>query len=794
MFTTTLSRYITFFTFAILFFAGALTARAVTIYGVTSTNQLVRFNAATPGTLTTTPVTGLQPGETLVGIDFRPATGEMYALGSASRLYKVNKQTAAATLVAVLQTSLVGTEFGFDFNPVVDRIRVVSSTGQNLRVNPTNGAVIVDGALNPGSPHVTAAAYANSFSGSTSTTLYVIDTITDTLYTQNPPNAGTLVSVGGLNTDAGDANGFDISVSSGLAYSVLTSSGLTRLYTINLASGAATLVGSVGAGTTPLNAMAVDSGSSVQNLTVYGLTTTNQLVRFNSTRPNTILGTVPVSGTQPGENLVGIDFRPATGRLYGIGSASRLYTIDTATGIATQVGGAGQFTLNGNDLGFDFNPIPDRIRVVSDLDQNLRLNPNDGSLTSADQVLAYGSGDVNAGQNPNIVAAGYANSFAGATSTTLYGIDSNLDILTTQNPPNNGTLNTVGPLGVNTTANVGLDLAPGNNTALAAMQLNGDALSKLYSIDLMTGSTSFIGPVGGTAPLRGMAIVPGSAASRTVDFDGDGRTDHSVFRPSINSWLINRSSNGTFYNYQFGAIPNDILTPGDYDGDGQTDIAVWRPSDGFFYVLRSSDSQLQALQFGIAGDEPVARDYDGDGKTDFAVARRTGGAIVWYIANSAAGNFRAETFGLDTDILAPGDYDGDGRFDLGVRRGTGSQPATFYTLGSTAGFSAFAWGLGLDRVTPGDYDGDGRTDYTAVRNGTDWYILLSSTGAFKFEQVGSSNYLPAQGDYDGDGRTDVAAWNPQAGIYNVLRSSNRATVITFFGQSGDKHIAGFDTH
>jgi len=162
-------------------------------YAVTSSNQLVRFNTASPGTTTAIgPITNLQAGENIVGIDSRPATGELYALGSTSRLYVINRTTAAATLVASLSTPLSGTVFGVDFNPVVDRLRIVSDTGQNLRVNPTNGVAIVDGTLNGGPAGVDAAAYSNSFSGATTTTLFDISAATDTLYTQNPPNAGTL--------------------------------------------------------------------------------------------------------------------------------------------------------------------------------------------------------------------------------------------------------------------------------------------------------------------------------------------------------------------------------------------------------------------------------------------------------------------------------------------------------------------------------------------------------------------------------------------------------------------------
>ena len=137
-----------------------------------------------------------------------------------------------------------GTSFGFDFNPTVDRIRVVSNTGQNLRLHPDLGTVaFTDANLNPGVPAVSAAAYTNNFAGATTTTLFVIDHTTDKLYTQIPPNNGTLVEVGSLNINIDAANGFDIGSTSGTAYAIFTVAGIQSLYTINLTSGAATKVG-----------------------------------------------------------------------------------------------------------------------------------------------------------------------------------------------------------------------------------------------------------------------------------------------------------------------------------------------------------------------------------------------------------------------------------------------------------------------------------------------------------------------------------------------------------------------
>jgi hypothetical protein len=240
---------------------------------------------------------------------------------------------------------------------------------------------------------------------------------------------------------------------------------------------------------------------------IFAITNTNNLLRFGSASPGVVYGIVAVTGLQTGEIILGIDFRPANGQLYALGSTSRLYTIDPTTGAASVVSASPFATaLSGTSFGFDINPVADRVRVVSDADQNLRLNPNNGALAALDNPLAYAVGDPNAGANPNIVGAAYTNTFAGATSTTLYVLDSNLDILGIQNPPNNGTLNTAGPLGVDTSAEVGFDIAPRSGTALASLTVGGSA--QLYTINLTTGAASLIGPIGSAQQIRDIAIAP----------------------------------------------------------------------------------------------------------------------------------------------------------------------------------------------------------------------------------------------------------------------------------------------
>lgn len=215
-------------------------------YAIGGTNNLMSFHLSTPGNATSVAITGLQTGENIHAIDIRPADGQLFALGSTSRLYTINTTTGAATLVGSgsFTPALGGSAFGFDFNPTVDRIRVISNTGQNFRLNPATGVVAAtDANINPGVPAVSAAAYTNNYSGSTVTLLYDIDPSTDKLYKQDPANNGTLIEIGALGIDVDNSNGFDITGTDNKAYALLTVGAITKLYRIDLATGAATAVG-----------------------------------------------------------------------------------------------------------------------------------------------------------------------------------------------------------------------------------------------------------------------------------------------------------------------------------------------------------------------------------------------------------------------------------------------------------------------------------------------------------------------------------------------------------------------
>jgi hypothetical protein len=496
------------------------------VFVLTASNKLVSFDIGTPGTVrSSVAVTGLQSGENLLGIDFRPADGQLYGVGSTGRLYTLNGTTGAATLKSTLAadaadttlpfTALAGTDFGVDFNPVADRLRIVSNTGQSLRINVDTGATTTDGAINGGAANTTvnAAGYTNSFAGTASTTLFVIDAANGTLYTQNPPNNGTLTLPVALGLVATNVAGFDIDAKSNTGYAVMTVGGARNLYTLNLAAttAPATLVGALGV-TEELRGLTLRTPAAP---IAYGLTDDARIVTFKVATPNTIDANVAVSGLATGERLLGFDVRPKDGLLYGVSSTGRIVTIVPATGVATVkatlAADAADTTapytaVMGASFAVDFNPVADRLRVIGSTGQSLRINVDTGATTT--------DGTINsAGALPSVAAAAYTNSYAGTTATSLYDIDFTSASLALQNPPNDGTLVNVGALGVAIAGGAAFDIAGGaNGLVLAALRTTANGPSSLYRVDLTTGAAVLFN---GTATPGTSAV--GAGATGLID-------------------------------------------------------------------------------------------------------------------------------------------------------------------------------------------------------------------------------------------------------------------------------------
>jgi len=249
---------------------------------------------------------------------------------------------------------------------------------------------------------------------------------------------------------------------------------------------------------------------------LYGVDTENRLIAFTSHAP-TAIKRIGLSGLPDGEQIVGLDVRPANEQLVGLGSTSRVYRIDPATGAATAIGTAPFVPpLAGTSFGFDFNPTVDRIRVTSDARQNLRLHPDTGATAAVDGTLAYAAGDLGAGSTPRVVASAYTNSVAGATTTQLFDLDAGRDALVLQNPPNNGTLVTVGALGIDIGDNAGFDISAVDGVAYAAAQVGAGMSSQLYRVDLATGAATAVGRIGGRVPLRALAALGTAPADGTA--------------------------------------------------------------------------------------------------------------------------------------------------------------------------------------------------------------------------------------------------------------------------------------
>ena len=268
----------------------------------------------------------------------------------------------------------------------------------------------------------------------------------------------------------------------------------------------------------------------------------------------------------------------------------------------------------------------------------------------------------------------------------------------------------------------------------------------------------------------------------SFDFDGDTKTDLSIFRPAPGEWWINRSSDGGNFATQFGSS-TDKIVPADYTGDGKTDVAFWRPSSGQWFVLRSEDSSFFAFPFGASGDTPVPADYDGDGKADAAVFRES--SLTWFIQKSSGGT-DIIGFGAAGDKPVVADYDGDGKADIAIYRPNGANGAEWWIRRSSNG-SVFAtqFGTASDKPVQGDYTGDSKADVAFFRpsNGN-WFILRSEDFSFFAFPFGTNGDIPVAGDYDGDGKFDAGVFRPTNQTWYVQRST-AGTLIQQFGIAGD---------
>lgn len=534
-------------------------ADAVVLLG---TNQIAAFATIAPaGASAPVTIAGVASSDTLVAIDRRPMNGQLYALGfnatgKSVTLYAVHLGPNVAVAVGTAQTfdtDIVGPGFGFDVNPSADRLRVVTSAGQNFRMNPNTGAVVDtdansgngiqrDGAINGLATTASETAYTNNqINNGAITTQYTISG--GALHIQTLPNSGTLTSALTM-TNVASVAGFDIlpgvnaasnnaAVSAGNGYVIATLTGQTAQVggTVNLVTGAFTSNGEFPAATAGIKgfALAQSATRSIVGLSADG----GSLIRFNEATPATT-STQAITGVTAGEQLVGIDFRPATGQLYALGvnattNLGSVYVLDPTTGIAAAVaaGGVAFLAIDLPDpatagYGFDFNPSSDRIRVVTSTGLNFRIHPDTGASVDGDTntvgvqpdtALTFGA----------LSGVAYTNGHPATLPgvATEYGIDAATNSLHLVANPNVGNVGPATPIklsgaALDFTAVAGFDIpqsvavATANapvtaGTAYAALVVGGG--TNLYKIDLVTGNATFVGAIGaGTTALCGIAV------------------------------------------------------------------------------------------------------------------------------------------------------------------------------------------------------------------------------------------------------------------------------------------------
>ncbi|HEX5659116.1 MAG TPA: DUF4394 domain-containing protein [Polyangiales bacterium] len=531
---------------------------AADTWAVTSAGRLLRFSRVDGNITSSVALTGIAAGETLLGVDVRPSNGEVIALvrvdaGNAGKLYVVDPATGTATLKATLAadgadasepyTAIAGASFGVDFNPVADRLRVVSDTGQNLRINVESGATTTDGALTPATAGVSAAAYTESFGATCRTRLLVVDGTNRKLLLQDPPNDGRLTEVAVLG-DVGTVHGFDIQTSSAgvnTAIYAATASDGERVGTFDLTSGAAgaSVKLALNAGETLRAVLAeLPTTAPVQARgELLATTTGNKLISFNRGAPGKLCSSVAITGLAT-ETILGADVRPADKALYVLSSAGKLYTVADSgaatlksTLTADPTDATAPFTtLPEGEYGVGFNPSADRLRIVSSTGVNLRANVDNGN-TFTDTDLVQGS------TGPGSVSAtAYTNTFAGTRYTTMFGIDSNSDNLVrvggdpadgatcaNNTNPNCGAVFVVGALGANVTGVNGFDIDPVNGVALAAVRVGDAAGSTLHVVSLTTGAAAAAtGTIGGGELVNSLTFAAAPTLTAWVA-TGDGK-------------------------------------------------------------------------------------------------------------------------------------------------------------------------------------------------------------------------------------------------------------------------------
>lgn len=244
-------------------------------------------------------------------------------------------------------------------------------------------------------------------------------------------------------------------------------------------------------------------------------TASGRLLRFNASRPAVLLADQPLQGLRPGERVLGLDFRARNDTLYALGSTGRVYTIDVEAARAAPVGAPLSVPLRGSSFAFDFNPTVDRIRVMSDVGQNLRLHPDTAAVVASDPEPRYARDDAHAARTPRIVAAAYSYNKDDPRLTTNFALETSTGSLVTQGTregvspavsPNSGQILTVGPLGAGSFSDASFDIHVLTDRAFAALSTLHGRQSRWVRIDLASGAARVLGEVNAGEPLVAAAL------------------------------------------------------------------------------------------------------------------------------------------------------------------------------------------------------------------------------------------------------------------------------------------------
>jgi hypothetical protein len=504
------------------------------VVGLTVGNGLVVFDSAAPEVIVARVSVMMPKGETLTGIDF-DYLSNLYGLSDAHRIYRINPETGTATAASDATIPAATDDYlSFDIglqNPDT-QFRAVGKSGRQfsgpLRAPAEVGAVgYAAGDAGAGkSPDLVSLGSTSDGLFPGPTTVYAIDANNDSLVTigtaggaRHPADTGRLYTVGALGVDAGANASLDInnSVSDRAAFASFPTRHGTRFYGIDLETGAVSRVGTVGDARLSVTDIAVSPETS-RSSTIVGLTSGNALLVFSSERPSVILGRTPITGLRSDEAMISVDMRPGAGELFGVSSRDVLYRID-ASGSATAIGARFTPFFKGAPVAADFDPVAGTLNVVSNLGEALRMNADTGDVVDTrpfvrgiqiDAPLAYDSGDINAAVTPGVLTIAHDTNYAGASSSTLFGIDPVTQAVVEFGGSGNDRLTTGTNLGALIDDIASLDVVNQRraNVAFLAVRQPNQRPVTMFKIDLQTGTRVGLGDIAsGRKPVRDIAVV-----------------------------------------------------------------------------------------------------------------------------------------------------------------------------------------------------------------------------------------------------------------------------------------------